>query len=213
MLWIKGAVDRTAAMILLLLLSPLIAATALSVLAFLGRPLFFRQPRPGLHMRPFTILKFRTMKPDSNAVGSAGDEARLTRFGRLLRSISLDELPELLNVLRGEMSIVGPRPLLMQYIPRYTPEQARRHEMVPGITGLAQVSGRNAIDWEQRFRIDVWYVDNWSLLLDVKILARTLLKVLVREGVSADGHATAPEFMGSPAPAIASERLPEARRR
>ena len=155
----------------------------------LGRPVFFRQPRPGLHGRPFALVKFRTMR-----AGTGSDAERLTRFGRFLRTTSLDELPELWNVLRGDMSLVGPRPLLMQYLERYTPEQARRHEMKPGITGWAQVNGRNALTWDERFALDVWYVDHWSLALDLRILARTLGAILRRKGITAPGSATMPEF-------------------
>jgi sugar transferase EpsL len=164
-------------------------------------PVFFRQVRPGLSGRPFTLIKFRTMK---NVLAEDGtllpDAQRLTRFGNFLRRTSLDELPELFNVLRGEMSLVGPRPLLMQYLDRYTPEQARRHDVLPGITGWAQVNGRNAIAWEDKLRLDVWYVDHRSLMLDFKILFITLFKVLRGDSISAKGHATMPEFMGSQRP-------------
>jgi sugar transferase EpsL len=177
----------------LVLLSPVLLTVALAVRAQLGPGVFFRQERPGLGGRPFFILKFRTMLN-----GPGTDAERLTAFGRFLRSTSLDELPELLNVLRGDMSLVGPRPLLMQYLPRYTPEQARRHEVLPGITGWAQVNGRNALTWEEKFALDVWYVDHRSLLLDLAILWRTLLAVLRREGISAAGEATMPEFTGTP---------------
>lgn len=176
----------------LALLSPVLLLTALLVRVNLGPGVFFRQLRPGLHGKPFTILKFRTMRQ-----GPGTDAERLTPFGRWLRSTSLDELPELLNVLKGDMSLVGPRPLLMQYLPRYTKEQARRHETPPGITGWAQVHGRNAQSWEERLALDVWYVDHRSLALDVRILARTALAVLRREGISAPGEATMPEFMGA----------------
>jgi lipopolysaccharide/colanic/teichoic acid biosynthesis glycosyltransferase len=163
----------------------------------LGAPVFFRQQRPGLHGRPFTILKFRTMRDAVDAGGSPlPDAERLTRLGKFLRSTSLDELPELLNVLGGDMSLVGPRPLLMQYLERYTPEQARRHEVRPGITGWAQVNGRNAITWERKFELDVWYVDHRSFLLDLRILARTLAGVVRREGITQPGSATAEEFRG-----------------
>lgn len=177
----------------LLLLAPVFALVALAVRVKLGPGVFFRQERPGLHGRPFFILKFRTMLP-----GTAPDAERLTPFGRFLRSTSLDELPELFNVLAGDMSLVGPRPLLMQYLPRYTPEQARRHEVLPGLTGWAQINGRNALSWEEKFALDVWYVDNRSFWLDIVILARTVLAVLGRQGVSAVGEATMPEFMGTP---------------
>jgi len=163
----------------------------------LGSPVLFRQVRPGLHGRPFMMIKFRTM---TDARGPDGellpDAQRLTAFGRFLRASSLDELPELWNVLRGEMSLVGPRPLLMEYLPLYSPEQARRHEVRPGITGWAQVNGRNAVSWEERFRLDVWYVDHRSLWLDLRILWLTVRKVLVREGISAQGEATMPRFTG-----------------
>jgi len=180
------------------LVSPLMGGIALLVWKFHGRPILFRQVRPGYQGQPFTLYKFRTMTDARDAAGRLlSDEQRLTRFGRFLRATSLDELPELFNVLRGEMSLVGPRPLLMQYLERYTPEQARRHEVYPGITGWAQVNGRNALTWEDKFRLDVWYVDHWSLALDVKILLITLWKVLRREGISQPGHVTAEEFMGT----------------
>ena len=181
----------------LVALSPVLAAVALVIAAREGRPVLFRQVRPGLGGRPFEMLKFRTM---SNAVDADGrplpDAQRLTKLGAFLRASSLDELPELWNVLRGEMSLVGPRPLLMQYLPLYTPEQARRHEVRPGMTGWAQVNGRNAISWDEKFRLDVWYVDNRSLWLDLKILALTVIRVFRREAISADGHATMPPFEG-----------------
>ncbi len=177
----------------LVLLAPVLLAVAVAVRVKLGPGVFFRQQRPGLHGRPFFIIKFRTMLP-----GTGPDAERLTPFGRFLRSASLDELPELLNVLAGDMSLVGPRPLLMQYLPRYTKEQARRHEVLPGLTGWAQVNGRNALTWEQKFALDVWYVDNRSLWLDLEILWRTLRAVLLRHGISAPGEATMPEFTGTP---------------
>jgi lipopolysaccharide/colanic/teichoic acid biosynthesis glycosyltransferase len=170
---------------------PLAAAAALLVRLRMGRPVIFRQVRPGLHARPFTLLKFRTMRP-----GAEPDAERLTPFGRWLRRTSLDELPELFNVLRGEMSLVGPRPLLPEYLPRYTPEQARRHEVRPGITGWAQVHGRNAVTWEEKLRLDVWYVDHRGMWLDLRILAMTAWQVLRCRGVNATGHATMPEFGG-----------------
>lgn len=164
----------------------------------MGRPVLFRQERPGFGGRPFTVLKFRTM---SEALGSDGellpDDQRLGRFGRFLRATSLDELPGLWNVVKGDMSLVGPRPLLMAYLDRYSPEQARRHEVKPGITGWAQVNGRNALTWHEKFELDVWYVDHVSVWLDAKILALTLWNVVCRRGISAEGHATMPEFMGS----------------
>lgn len=163
-----------------------------------GKPVLFRQNRPGYQSSLFTVYKFRTMNNARDKQGNLlPDEQRLTRLGRFLRSSSLDELPELFNVLRGEMSLVGPRPLFKHYLERYSPEQARRHEVLPGITGWAQVNGRNALDWEEKFRLDVWYVDNWSFGLDLKILLLTLWKVIKREGISQPGHATAEEFMGS----------------
>ena len=163
----------------------------------LGSPVLFRQTRPGLHGQPFMMVKFRTMTDELSSDGELlPDAQRLTAFGRFLRASSLDELPELWNVLRGEMSLVGPRPLLMEYLPLYSPEQARRHEVRPGITGWAQVNGRNAVSWEARFRLDTWYVDHHSLWLDLRILWLTVRKVLVREGISAQGEATMPRFTG-----------------
>lgn len=186
-----------------------LAVAALAVLALpllvlyamvrrkLGSPALFRQVRPGLHGRPFMMVKFRTMTDERGADGELlPDAQRLTAFGRFLRASSLDELPELWNVLRGEMSLVGPRPLLMEYLPLYSPEQARRHEVRPGITGWAQVNGRNAVSWEERFKLDVWYIDHRSLWLDLRILWLTVRKVLVREGISAQGEATMPRFKG-----------------
>lgn len=192
---------------LLLLTAPLwlpaLGAVALLVRLKLGRPVLFRQRRPGRQGRVFELVKFRTMTDARDAQGRLlPDAQRLTRFGRLLRSSSLDELPEVLNVLKGEMSLVGPRPLLVQYLERYTPEQARRHEVPPGLTGWAQVNGRNALSWEEKFRLDVWYVDHRSLWLDLRILFLTVWQVLRRHGVSAPGDATMPEFMGSPAPGV-----------
>ncbi len=196
----KRLLDLTLAGAGLIVLSPLLLILAILVRARLGGPVLFRQERPGLGGKPFTLYKFRTM---TDARGPDGaplpDAARLTPFGRFLRSTSLDELPELWNVLVGDMSLVGPRPLLSEYLPLYTPEQARRHEVRPGITGWAQVNGRNSLSWEERFALDVWYVDRCSLWLDLRILARTALMVLRREGVSAEGHATMPRFTGSPA--------------
>ncbi len=181
----------------LILLSPLLALVALAVRLRLGSPVLFRQVRPGLMAQPFTLYKFRTMTDERDSDGNLLPDAdRLTRFGRFLRSFSLDELPEAFNVLKGEMSVVGPRPLLMRYLERYSEEQARRHEVLPGITGWTQINGRNANTWEQKFEYDVWYVDHWSLRLDVKILFITLWKVLTREGISQPGQATAEEFMG-----------------
>ena len=177
---------------------PLIALIAILVLIDLGSPVFFRQRRPGLYGQPFILLKFHTMNNARDVQGNLlPDKDRLTRLGKLLRSTSLDELPELFNVLKGDMSLVGPRPLLMQYLTRYSSEQARRHEVKPGMTGWAQVNGRNALTWEQKFEHDVWYVDHQSLSLDMKILAHTLLKIIKREGINQPGQATAEEFLGT----------------
>jgi len=176
---------------------PFLGLLALVVRRKLGGPVLFRQQRPGLHGKPFMLLKFRTMTEARDAKGQLlPDSVRLTPFGRFLRSSSLDELPELLNVLRGEMSLVGPRPLLMEYLPRYSREQARRHKVRPGITGWAQVNGRNAISWDEKFKLDVWYVDHCCLWLDIKTIALTIWTVVRREGVSASGHATMPIFEG-----------------
>ncbi|MDL1964564.1 MAG: sugar transferase [Deltaproteobacteria bacterium] len=178
-------------------LSLLMLIMAVLVRLRIGSPVLFRQVRPGLHGRPFVIYKFRTMTDARDEDGDLlPDGKRLTRLGRFLRITSIDELPEFFNVIKGDMSIVGPRPLLMQYLDRYTPEQARRHEVKPGITGWAQVNGRNAISWEDKFKLDVWYVDNWSVWLDVKIILMTVVKVLRRDGISQAGHATAQEFLG-----------------
>ncbi|WP_322494935.1 sugar transferase [Chloroflexus sp.] len=183
----------------LIILAPVMAVIALLVRIKLGRGVIFRQRRPGLYGRPFMLLKFRTMTDARDAQGRLlPDAQRLTPFGRFLRSTSLDELPELFCVLRGEMSLVGPRPLLMQYLECYTPQQRRRHEVLPGITGLAQINGRNALSWEAKFAYDVQYVEHLSLWLDLKILALTLWKVIKREGINQPGHATAEEFMGTP---------------
>jgi sugar transferase EpsL len=182
----------------LILISPLLGIVTLLVLLVHGHPVLFCQTRPGYRGKPFTVYKFRTM---TSLRGNDGnllpDSERLTRLGRFLRSLSIDELPELINVLRGDMSLVGPRPLLMQYLDRYTPEQARRHDVLPGMTGWAQVNGRNILTWEDKFRFDIWYVDNWSLWLDIKILILTFWRVLRREGISQPGHSTAEEFLGS----------------
>jgi lipopolysaccharide/colanic/teichoic acid biosynthesis glycosyltransferase len=194
----KRVFDLALTSVGLLLLSPVLLLLAAWVRLAHGSPVLFRQARPGHYGRPFKIYKFRTMTEARDVQGSLlPDAERLTRLGRFLRASSLDELPELFNVLRGEMSLVGPRPLLMQYLTRYTPEQARRHAVLPGITGWAQVNGRNALTWEDKFRLDVWYVENWSLWLDIQILGMTLWKVVKREGISQPGHATAEEFMGS----------------
>ncbi len=183
----------------LVLLSPVLALTAVLVRIYHGSPVFFRQLRPGYQGKPFNVIKFRTMSDTRDPQGNLlPDSQRMTRLGRFLRSSSLDELPEFFHVLAGQMSLVGPRPLLMQYLERYNSEQKRRHDVLPGITGWAQINGRNALTWEDKFRLDVWYVDHWSLGLDVKILLLTLWKVLRREGISQPGHVTAEEFMGSP---------------
>lgn len=188
---LKRLVDLVGASLALAVAAVPMAAIALAVRATMGSPVLFRQSRPGRHGKLFLLMKFRTMRD-----GPGDDAERITRLGHLLRRTSLDELPELWNVVRGDMSLVGPRPLLPAYLGRYSPEQARRHEVRPGITGLAQVSGRNALDWDERFRLDVAYVDTWTLALDLRILARTVRSVLRREGISAEGHATMPEFMG-----------------
>jgi lipopolysaccharide/colanic/teichoic acid biosynthesis glycosyltransferase len=193
----KRLFDLLVAGVALLALWPLLLLVALAVRVRLGSPVFFRQVRPGLHGRPFEIIKFRTMRHATSPDGTPlPDCDRLTPFGRFLRATSLDELPELLNVLRGEMSLVGPRPLLMAYLGRYTPRQARRHEVRPGITGWAQVNGRNAISWDEKFEYDVWYVDNQSMALDLKILWLTLGSVFRADDVCQPGHATMEEFMG-----------------
>jgi len=195
---VKRLFDIVVSALALVVLSPALLLLAAAIRWRLGGPVLFRQQRPGLHGRPFLLLKFRTM---TDACGPDGallpDVARLTAFGRFLRAASLDELPELLNVLKGDMSLVGPRPLLMQYLGRYAPEQARRHEVRPGITGWAQVNGRNAISWEEKFRLDVWYVDHQSLWLDIRIIAMTIGKILKREGISHPGQATMEEFTGA----------------
>lgn len=191
----------------LILLSPLMVILAILVRIKLGSPVLFRQLRPGFLGQPFIMYKFRTMNEARDSQGTLlPDELRLTGLGQFLRSTSLDELPELFNVLRGDMSVVGPRPLLMQYIPRYTPEQMRRHHVRPGITGWAQINGRNALTWEEKFRLDVWYVDHWSIWLDLKILALSPWKVLKREGISQGQHVSSEEFMGS-SPSQSSNHL------
>ncbi len=188
---IKRVFDITAALVALLLLASLLALVAWQIRRKLGSPVLFRQIRPGLRGRSFEMVKFRTMRDAVDANGQPlPDDQRLTPFGSWLRSTSLDELPELWNVLKGEMSLVGPRPLLMEYLPLYTPEQARRHEVRPGVTGWAQINGRNALSWDEKFRLDVWYVDHQSFLLDLKIILLTVKKVLFREGISAVGEAT-----------------------
>lgn len=199
-LLVKRAFDRTMALGGIVATAPVLAAAALATAKTIGRPVFFSQVRPGLHGKPFRIYKLRTM---TDARGSDGqllpDADRLTPLGKFFRSTSIDELPQLWNVLRGELSLVGPRPLLMEYLPRYSPEQARRHDVLPGITGWAQVHGRNTLDWQSRFAHDVWYVDHWSLALDAKILAMTITKVIRREGISMVGQATMTPFMGNAA--------------
>jgi len=195
---IKRLFDIIASVVGLVLLAPVIAVVALLILRKLGSPVLFRQVRPGRCGKPFEMIKFRTMR---DAVDPAGnllpDSDRITPFGNFLRSTSLDELPELWNVLKGDMSLVGPRPLLMEYLPLYSTEQYRRHEVRPGVTGWAQINGRNAISWDDKFRLDVWYVDNHNLWLDIKILFLTVKKVFVRDGISAAGEATMPKFTGS----------------
>jgi len=195
---IKRLFDLLCAIVLIIILLPLLIFIALIVWITMGYPFFFCQLRPGYKGKPFMCYKFRTMNDKRDQHGNLlPDELRLTGLGKFLRATSLDELPELFNVLRGEMSLVGPRPLLMQYLERYTPEQARRHDVLPGITGWAQINGRNALTWEEKFRLDLWYVDNWSFWLDLKILALTAWKVLKREGINQPGFATAEEFMGT----------------
>jgi lipopolysaccharide/colanic/teichoic acid biosynthesis glycosyltransferase len=194
----KRLMDISVASLALLLASPLLLVLALVVRRKLGSPVLFRQTRPGLHGRPFEMVKFRTMTDERGSDGQPlPDRDRLPPFGQWLRSTSLDELPELWNVLKGDMSLVGPRPLLMSYLPLYAPWQARRHEVRPGITGWAQVNGRNAQTWDERFRLDVWYVDHHNVLLDLRILAETVGKVLRREGVQAEGEATMKPFTGN----------------
>ncbi len=194
----KRTLDIILAVLGIVLLSPLFLVLFLLVWFNLGAPVIFRQQRPGFRCRPFWIYKFRTMTDTRDRAGDLlPDAQRLTSLGKFLRSTSLDEFPELINVLCGEMSIVGPRPLLMQYLERYSPEQARRHNVLPGITGWAQVNGRNALTWEQKFNLDVWYVDHWSFWLDLRIIFLTLVKILRREGITQPGQATAEEFMGN----------------
>jgi sugar transferase EpsL len=200
-------VNFTATALGLCLIWPLGALLALLVRVRLGSPVLFTQTRPGLNGRPFVMYKFRTMTDARDAAGNLlPDEQRMTPFGKFLRSSSLDELPELINVLRGDMNLVGPRPLLMEYLPLYSPEQARRHEVRPGITGWAQVNGRNAIGWDEKFRLDVWYVEHRSFRLDLRILWLTVAKVFKREGISQDGQATMEPFMGSKAQGVSGDR-------
>ncbi len=194
----KRLLDVTGALVGLILLSPVLFIISLLIRFRMGSPILFRQQRPGLHGKLFTMLKFRTMTDQKDTFGNLLPDAdRLVPLGKFLRRTSLDELPELINVLRGEMSLVGPRPLLMRYLERYTAEQSRRHNVRPGITGWAQINGRNAISWEEKFRLDIWYVEHYSIGLDFKILVLTVWKVLKREGISQDEHATMSEFMGS----------------
>jgi sugar transferase EpsL len=193
----KRLFDLTFALIALVILSPIILATAILVRIFLGKPVLFKQQRPGYKGRPFFIYKFRSMTNRLSPDGSLlPDAERLTRFGRLLRSLSLDELPELFNIVRGEMSFVGPRPLLMEYLPLYSPKQARRHDVIPGLTGWAQVNGRNALDWPSRLAMDIWYMDHWSFWLDIKIILMTVWKAITREGINQEGQATVEYFKG-----------------
>ncbi len=195
---VKRVLDVAISSVLLIVLSPLFILISIAILFESGRPIIFSQQRPGYKGSPFFIYKYRTMVNLRDEKGDLlPDGLRITPVGRFLRSTSLDELPELINVLNGDMSLVGPRPLLLEYLPLYTPDQARRHDVKPGITGLAQVSGRNLLAWEEKFELDVYYVDNWSLGLDVKILLLTVWKVLRREGISQEGHATMPPFTGS----------------
>ena len=194
----KRLLDFTSAICALLILSPLLLVVAVLIRARLGPPVLFKQKRPGLHGKPFFMYKYRSMTNTKDGDGNLlPDAERLTPFGDMLRGTSIDELPELLNVLKGDMSLVGPRPLLMEYLPLYSTEQARRHEVRPGITGWAQVNGRNAISWEEKFKLDVWYVDNQSFWLDMKILWMTVIKVFKREGISQESQATMEKFMGS----------------
>lgn len=200
----KRSFDVLLSVVALIALSPLLLAVAVVVRATMGRPVLFRQTRPGIHGRPFTIVKFRTMRDATDSAGQARpDGERLTRVGRFLRATSLDELPELWNVLRGEMSLVGPRPLLMEYLPLYTARQARRHEVLPGMTGWAQVNGRNALSWTDRLEMDVWYVENRSFVLDLRILALTVARVLARDGINQPGHPTMEVFTGTPTSQLA----------
>lgn len=193
----KRAIDLTGSIIGLILVGPIMLATSLAIKLKMGSPIFFKQQRPGINSKPFTIYKFRTMLDLRDEHGLLlENEKRITPLGKFLRKASLDELPELINVLKGDMSLVGPRPLLIEYLDFYTPEQARRHEMKPGITGFAQVNGRNDTTWEDRFRLDVWYVDNWSIWLDLKILFLTAINVIKMKGISPEGKFTMPRFTG-----------------
>ena len=195
---LKRAFDIAASTSALVVLSPVLAITAYKVKKELGSPVLFRQTRPGLHGKPFEMIKFRTMKDATDKEGNAlPDSERLTEFGKKLRASSLDELPELWNVLKGDMSLVGPRPLLMEYLPLYSAEQAKRHNVRPGVTGYAQVNGRNSLNWEDKFKLDTWYVEHQSLWLDMKILLKTVKKVIIKDGISADGEATMTKFTGT----------------
>ena len=195
---LKRAFDIAASTSALVVLSPVLAITAYKVKKELGSPVLFRQTRPGLHGRPFEMIKFRTMKDATDKEGNAlPDSERLTDFGKKLRASSLDELPELWNVLKGDMSLVGPRPLLMEYLTLYSAEQAKRHNVRPGVTGYAQVNGRNSLSWEDKFKLDTWYVEHQSLWLDMKILLKTVKKVIIKDGISAEGEATMTKFTGS----------------
>ncbi|VXB17258.1 Uncharacterized sugar transferase EpsL [Enhydrobacter sp. AX1] len=195
---LKRAFDIAASTSALVVLSPVLAITAYKVKKELGSPVLFRQTRPGLHGKPFEMIKFRTMKDATDKAGNAlPDSERLTDFGKKLRASSLDELPELWNVLKGDMSLVGPRPLLMEYLPLYNAEQAKRHNVRPGVTGYAQVNGRNSLSWEDKFKLDTWYVEHQSLWLDMKILLKTVKKVIIKDGISAEGEATMTKFTGT----------------
>ena len=195
---LKRAFDIAASTSALVILSPVLAITAYKVKKELGSPVLFRQTRPGLHGKPFEMIKFRTMKDATDKAGNAlPDSERLTDFGKKLRASSLDELPELWNVLKGDMSLVGPRPLLMEYLPLYSAEQAKRHNVRPGVTGYAQVNGRNSLSWEDKFKLDTWYVEHQSFLLDLKILLKTVKKVIIKDGISAEGEATMTKFTGT----------------
>lgn len=197
-MFIKRLLDFTASLSGLIILVPVFLVAAVLIRINLGAPVLFRQQRPGMQGKPFFVYKFRTMTDERDATGNLlPDTVRLTPFGALLRKLSIDELPQLFNVLRGELSLVGPRPLLMEYLPLYTPEQARRHDVKPGITGWAQVNGRNALSWEEKFALDVWYVDNRSFFLDLKILGLTLVKVFKRDGINQEGQATMERFLGT----------------
>jgi len=195
---LKRIIDITVSGTVLVVLSPILAVTAYKVKKNLGSPVLFKQTRPGLNGKPFEMIKFRTMKDATDRDGNLlPDSERLTPFGQKLRSTSLDELPELWNVLKGDMSLVGPRPLLMEYLPLYNSEQARRHNVRPGVTGYAQVNGRNAISWEEKFKLDIWYVDNQSLWLDIKILAKTVKQVLIKDGINTNKGTVMPLFKGN----------------